>query len=95
MSSRARAAKSPFAPLVLWWYQMQSKYETFDRFRLLIKPLGERVHDMNLDYLLPLEGAAPDFSHPQLRQVAQRMIAARQNGAARILMMGEDRKSVV
>jgi len=67
---------------------MNSKYETFDRSRLLIKPLGERVHDMGLDYLLPLEGPAPHFSHPQLGEVARRIVAAKEKGAARILMMG-------
>ena len=67
---------------------MNSKYETFDRTRLKIRPLGERVHDMNLDYLLPLGGPAPDFSHPQLIEVARRLLAAKAKGAARILMMG-------
>ena len=67
---------------------MKSKYETFDRSRLLIKPLDDRVHDMKLDYLLPLEGPAPAFAHPQLLEVARRIVAARQKGAARILMMG-------
>jgi hypothetical protein len=67
---------------------MKSKYETFDRSRLLTKPLGERVHDMRLEYLLPLEGPAPDFSHPQFREVARRIAAAKEKGAARILMMG-------
>jgi hypothetical protein len=67
---------------------MNSKYQTFDRSRLLIKPLGERVHDMNLDYLLPLQGPAPQFSHPQLIEVARRIAAAKTKGAARILMMG-------
>jgi len=67
---------------------MNSKYETFDRARLLIKPLGERVHDMKLDYLLPLGGPSPDFSHPQLVEVARRLLAAKAKGAARILMMG-------
>ena len=67
---------------------MKSKYETFDRSRLLIKPLDDRVHDMKVDYLLPLEGPAPAFAHPQLLEVARRIVAARQKGAARILMMG-------
>jgi len=67
---------------------MESKYEPFDRSRLLIKPLDDRVHDMNLDYLLSLEGPAPDFSHPQLIEVARRIAAAQEKGAARILMMG-------
>jgi hypothetical protein len=67
---------------------MKSKYQIFDRSRLLLKPLGDRVHDMKLEYLLPLEGPAPDFSHPQLIEVARRIVAATEKGAARILMMG-------
>jgi hypothetical protein len=43
---------------------------------------------MNLDYLLPLGGPAPDYSHPQLIEVARRMVAAKAKHAARILMMG-------
>jgi len=30
---------------------MTSKYATFDRSQLLIKPLRERKHDMDLDYV--------------------------------------------
>ena len=56
---------------------MESKYESFDRSQLLIKPLSERKHDMGLDYILKLDEPAPEFSHPQLRTVAQRLIAAR------------------
>jgi hypothetical protein len=67
---------------------MKSKYVIFDRSRLTIKPLAERVHDMALDYVLPLEGPAPEFTHPQLATVARRMAEARERGAARILMMG-------
>ena len=67
---------------------MKSKYETFDRSQLLIKPLSERKHDMGLDYILELDESAPEFSHPQLPIVARRLLAAREKGAARILMMG-------
>jgi len=67
---------------------MNSKYKTFDRSRLLLRPLGERVHDMTLEYLLPLDAQAPEFSHPQLMEVARRIVAAKEKGAARILMMG-------
>src|SRR5690348_5594755 len=67
---------------------MTSKYKLFDRSRLLIKPLSSRTHDMQLDYVLGLDDPAPDFSHPQLPEVARRIIAAQRNGAARILMMG-------
>jgi hypothetical protein len=67
---------------------MKSKYDTFDRSQLLIRPLGERKHDMGLDYVLKLDEPAPEFSHSQLPLVAQRLITARERGAARILMMG-------
>ena len=67
---------------------MASKYPLFDRSRLLVKPLGERIHDLEVSRWLALEEAPLDFSHPQLPEVAARIISARQAGAARILMMG-------
>jgi hypothetical protein len=67
---------------------MKSKYQSFDRSRLLLKPLAERVHELQSGHWLGLEDPAPEFSHPQLAEVAARMVAARRSGAARILMMG-------
>ena len=67
---------------------MKSKYETFDRTRLLLKPLRERQHDYGLDHWLKLDEEAPSFSHPDLPAVACRILAAKEKGAARILMMG-------
>jgi hypothetical protein len=67
---------------------MSSRYESFDRSKLWIKPLAERKHDMTLSDLLPLEATEPVFAHPQLGVVAARLAAARQRGAARILMLG-------
>jgi hypothetical protein len=67
---------------------MSSKYAAFDRSRLLVKPLAERVHDLNLDRWLALDDPAPPYSHPQLGEVAHRLIEAKLRGAARILMMG-------
>jgi hypothetical protein len=67
---------------------MATKYAVFDRSRLTIKPLAERTHDLHLDHWLPLDAPTPSYSHPQLSEVASRLIAARQSGAARILMMG-------
>src|SRR3954447_1819466 len=65
-----------------------SKYESFDRSRLLIKPLAERTHDLHLDRWLALADATPPFDHPDLSTVAARIAAARDHGAARILLMG-------
>jgi hypothetical protein len=65
-----------------------SKYETFDRSRLLVKPLAERKHDLQLSRWLGLDDAAPEWDHPDLPAIAARIEAARARGAARILMMG-------
>ena len=67
---------------------MNSKYEIFDRSRLIVKPLAERQHDLALDRWLSLDDPTPDFSHPQLAEIARRLKSARECGAARILMMG-------
>jgi hypothetical protein len=66
---------------------MKSKYETFDRSRLKLLPLGERKHDMDLGYLLAAD-ATPDWDHPDLATVATAIREAQARGAARILMMG-------
>jgi len=67
---------------------MKSKYEQFDRARLKLKPLSERVHDLRTDWWLRLEDAAPTFEHPDLATVAGKLIEAKKRGAARILMLG-------
>jgi hypothetical protein len=67
---------------------MESKYRVFDRSRLVIKPLAERVHDRHADHWLALEAAPLEYAHPQLAQLAARVALARKRGAARILMMG-------
>jgi hypothetical protein len=65
-----------------------SKYETFDRSRLRLRPLAERVHDLQLAHWLGLDDETPPFADPGLAEVARRVVEARQAGAARILMMG-------
>src|SRR5215475_2253358 len=65
-----------------------SRYELFDRSRLEVKPLAERVHDLQTGSWLRLDDPAPAFAHPDLAAVADRLCAAREAGAARILMMG-------
>ena len=67
---------------------MGSKYQVFDRSRLLVKPLAERVHDLHLDHWLSLDDATPPYSDPHLSGVARAIVDAKQHGAARILMMG-------
>lgn len=67
---------------------MASRYEAFDRSRLLIKPLGERVNDLEISRWMALTDTPPPFSHTDLPAIAQRLQAAKERGAARILMMG-------
>lgn len=63
-------------------------YPQFDRSRLHIRPLAERVHDMTLDAALPLDHAGAPFEHPALPVLAERIRRARTEGAAAILLMG-------
>jgi hypothetical protein len=65
-----------------------SRYERFDRSRLLLKPIAERQHDLALDHWLALDDAAPPFADPDLVSVATRLVRACKRRAARILMMG-------
>ena len=67
---------------------MGTKYELFDRSRLIIKPLSERINDLQLDRWLALDAPTPPFQHPQLGECARLVIEAKRKGAARILMMG-------
>lgn len=63
-------------------------YPTFDRSRLLIKPLSERVHDLTTADLMGLEDPYPPFDHPNMPVLAKAVVQARRQGAAVILMMG-------
>jgi hypothetical protein len=67
---------------------MGSKYNVFDRSRLRLKPLSERVHDLHLDRWLALSDPTPEFQHEDLPALASRLESARGAGAARVLIMG-------
>jgi hypothetical protein len=67
---------------------MPSKYTRFDRSRLRLLPLAERVHDLAIGNWLELGDPAPEFEHGELRVVADRLKRARESGTARVLMMG-------
>lgn len=53
-----------------------------------MKPLGERVHDLDASHWLNLEDPAPEFHHPDMKTLAGRLKQAKDRGAARILLMG-------
>ena len=63
-------------------------YPRFDRSRLRLRPLAERVHDMSLEDVLPLDAEVPPFPDPNLEKVAERIAAARRRGRPVILLMG-------
>lgn len=63
-------------------------FPAFDRRRLNIKPLAQREHDLDLSMLLPLDAPPPDFAHPAIPILGQRLSDARRRNAARIVLMG-------
>ncbi len=67
---------------------MTSRYEIFDRSRLRLRPLAERVNGLTLDHWLSLEAETPPFVHPDLPEVARRLACAKASASARILMFG-------
>lgn len=65
---------------------MKRRYPEFDRSRLTLKPLAERVHDLDSSVVRDLEPVAE--VHPVFAEVARRLADAKQAGAARVFMMG-------
>jgi hypothetical protein len=66
-------------------------YPQFDRSRLKIKPLGERQHDLPRSTLLELDDLPPPLAEPKMEQLGllgQRLVRARRQGAARLMLMG-------
>lgn len=63
-------------------------YPTFDRSRLKLKPLSDREHDLNRDVILDLTGPIPEYDHPNLEILADRIIQAKSKGAAVLILMG-------
>jgi hypothetical protein len=64
---------------------------SFDRSKLIIKPLGERKHDLSIDQQLPLEELPSPLEERAMTDIAEigrRMAAARERGAAILLLMG-------
>jgi hypothetical protein len=66
---------------------MSTRHRRFDTKRLRLLPLAERIHDLDLARtLVPLTPAL--FVPPALAETAKALAAARDSGAARILMLG-------
>ena len=67
---------------------MSSAYKQFDRSRLRLLPLAERVNDLELSHWLQLCDPPLEFQHPDLGVIARRLHSAGEAKASRILMMG-------
>jgi hypothetical protein len=64
---------------------------SFDRTRLIIKPLAERKHDLSIEQQLRLDELPPPLEEramTDLAEIGRRMAAARERGAAILLLMG-------
>lgn len=63
-------------------------FPMFDRSRLKIKPLGERINDLSNQVVKPLDAAVPPFESPELVAVAESIVKAHLAGAPVIMLMG-------
>lgn len=64
-------------------------FELFDTSKLLIKPLEERIHDVELmNVLLPVDDTPAPIDDSKTRAIAQALVSAKANNAAALLMYG-------
>ena len=63
-------------------------YPLFDRSKLKLKPLAERVHDVSINSFIGLDAVLEPFDHPALEPLAKEILAARKKDAAVMLMYG-------
>jgi hypothetical protein len=63
-------------------------YPTFNRSRLILRPLAKRQHEMSIDDVLDLDVMVAPFDNPSLKEVAERIIAAKRSNLQVIMMMG-------
>ncbi len=63
-------------------------HESFDRSRLILKPLAERENDRDLSLIMDLDAPVEPVADDRLEALAARMIAARQRGAHVIVSIG-------
>ena len=63
-------------------------FKQFDRSRLTLRPLAERKHDIGRDRLFFPDSPYERCHHPALPALAQRILTARENDRAVILMLG-------
>ena len=63
-------------------------FPLFDRSQLHIKALGERINDLDLQVVRPLDAPLPPFDSPDLAAVAAAIAKAHRAGKPVIMLMG-------
>lgn len=63
-------------------------YPQFDRSRLYLRPLSERIHDIDRSILLDPKTVTSSFEDPAIPTLAERILEARKRGAAVIAFCG-------
>jgi hypothetical protein len=63
-------------------------FPQFDRSRLHLKPLAERVHDLDSSIFIRPDGPRVPFEHPALPVLAERIASARAAGATVLFACG-------
>ena len=62
-------------------------FKKFDRSQLHLKPLAERIHDLNLSVMIDPEAPA-SFDHPSLDKIATKIRAAKERSSTVLWMLG-------
>lgn len=63
-------------------------FKQFDRSKLLLKPLDQRVHDIDITIMKDKQDPKSTMNHPTIDLLADRIIAARDKGATVLMAMG-------
>jgi hypothetical protein len=63
-------------------------YPIFDRSKLILKPLSERIHDLNKSVIMNLDDAFPRLDNSSLNTLAEKIIAAKEKNATVMLLIG-------
>jgi len=63
-------------------------FELFDRSKLNMLPLSQRIHDLDLSIMLDPATHKPALNHPVIDILAERIIKAKEKNAAVLMMLG-------
>ena len=63
-------------------------FKQFDRSKLLLKALDERVHDLDLSIMRDPKNPCPTMDHPTIDLLAEKIVQAREKGATVLMAMG-------